>query len=109
MISERSREALDILRQTTDAEKNEIRETILNEYHDLEEALLGGLTEIVQESSRTAVNTLKQLADIGKDTVTDAARAVDEHISARPWRYLAGCAMGAAVLGFLLGRRSYAS
>ena len=59
----------------------------------------------ISEKAKAAMEGVKQAAEVGQEKAKEAAKAVDESVHEKPWHYIAGVAVGALLLGYLLGRR----
>jgi ElaB/YqjD/DUF883 family membrane-anchored ribosome-binding protein len=102
--SEKIHEALNLLREAAKDKKDELRKTVSNQYGDLKD-VLGSFGATVSEKTKAAVDCVKQVAETGQEKAKEAAKAVDESVHEKPWHYIAGVAVGALLLGYLLGRR----
>lgn len=102
--SEKIHEALNLLREAAKDKKDELRKTVSNQYGDLKD-VLGSFGANISDKAKVAMDSVKQAAEVGQEKAKEAAKAVDESVHEKPWHYIAGAAVGALLLGYLLGRR----
>ena len=102
--SEKIHEALNLLREAAKDKKDELRKTVTNQYSDLKD-VLGSFGANITDKAKVAMDSVKQAAEVGQEKAKEAAKAVDESVHEKPWHYIAGVAVGALLLGYLLGRR----
>jgi len=90
-------EALAQLNEAVRERRDEVNKLIAEKYGHLKAALgdaAGASSEWVKEQTREVGDKAKQ-----------AASTVDKSVHEHPWYYIGGVAVGALVLGFLLGRQ----
>jgi ElaB/YqjD/DUF883 family membrane-anchored ribosome-binding protein len=102
--SEKIHEALDLLRQAAKDKKDELRKTVSDQYSDLKD-VLGSLSANLKDKASTAIDGVRRASEVGQERAIDAAKAVDESVHEKPWHYIGGVALGALLLGYVLGRR----
>lgn len=94
--TEKLNEALAHLNEAAKERREELQTLLAEKYTDLK-AALGGAAHAsgdwVREQSREAGDAAKL-----------AASTVDHSVHKHPWYYVGGAAVGALILGFLLGR-----
>lgn len=89
-------EALAHLNEAARERRGELNKLLTDKYTDLKSALggaAGASAQWVKEQSREAGDAAKL-----------AANTVDNSAHQHPWYFIGGAAVGALVLGFLLGR-----
>jgi ElaB/YqjD/DUF883 family membrane-anchored ribosome-binding protein len=94
--TEKLNEALAHLNEAAKERREELNKLISEKYTDLKSAFggaAGASADWVKEQSR----------EVG-DTAQLAASTVDHSAHKHPWYYVGGAAVGALILGFLLGR-----
>jgi ElaB/YqjD/DUF883 family membrane-anchored ribosome-binding protein len=102
--SEKIREALDLLRQAAKDKKDELRKTVTDHYGDLKD-VLGSFSANISDKARAAMESVKQASEVGQEKAIEAAKRVDESVHDKPWHYIGGVALGALLLGYLLGKK----
>lgn len=84
--NEKITEALKLLDEAAKEKKDELRELIAEKYENLKEAT-GRARELSIEKTKELAST------------------VDESVHENPWYYIGGVAIGALLLGYILGRK----
>jgi ElaB/YqjD/DUF883 family membrane-anchored ribosome-binding protein len=102
--SDKIHEALDLLRQAAKDKKDELRKTVVDQYSDLKD-VLGSFGANISDKAKVAMDSVKRASEAGQEKAREAAMAVDESVHEKPWHYIAGVALGALLLGYVLGRR----
>ena len=98
-------EALELLNEAAREKKDEIQGLLGDKYSDIR--------QIIEQAAKKQQKTLKQAQRLagewmegGEETLRDVASEVDEKVHENPWQYIAGAAVGALLLGFILGSSS---
>src|SRR3990167_8511334 len=95
-------EALHLLNEAAREKKGEIQELLSGKYEHIREAL-----EDTADMGRKRFGRFKKQAerqwDEGAEQIQDTVSDLDEKIRDNPWTYVAGVAIGALILGFLIG------
>jgi ElaB/YqjD/DUF883 family membrane-anchored ribosome-binding protein len=101
-------EALELLSLAAKEKKEELLSLASQKYSDLQQALMNGkvsLSEAFSETKRRATQSVREATHKGQEKITDMATRLDENVHASPWPFIGGVAVGALILGLLLGRR----
>ncbi|MBN2466080.1 hypothetical protein JXD38_10720 [candidate division WOR-3 bacterium] len=94
--TEKLDEALAHLNEAAKERREELNKLLTEKYTDLKSALGGAV-------GASAGWVKEQGKEVG-DTAKLAASSVDRSAHMHPWYYVGGAAVGALILGFLLGR-----
>ena len=103
--SKKFQEALELLNDAAREKKEEIQGLLGDKYSDIR--------QIIESAAKKQKQTLKQARRVagewieeGEETLRDVASEVDEQVRENPWQYIGGVAIGALLLGFILGSSS---
>ena len=94
--TEKLNEALAHLNEAAKERREELQKLLAEKYTDLK-AAFGG-------AAGASVNWMKEGGREVGETAKLAASTVDHSVHKHPWYYVGGAAVGALILGFLLGR-----
>ena len=94
--NEKISEALRLLDAAAREKKDELRSLMTDKYNSLK--------DVVVETERNLVGRIAQAADTGAIRAKKAAAEVDERVHEHPWPYIGGVALGALLIGYILGR-----
>lgn len=98
-------EALALLNDAAKDKKDELQGLITDKYSHLKEALHDAAL-----SNQEALKRLRKQAEravkYGTEQAKDVAEDIDEKVRQNPWAYIGGAAVGALLLGFILGASS---
>ena len=100
-------EALRLLEDAAKGKKEELRTLVSNKYKNLKEAL--GEAELdmaaaVAAARKRTMEAARQAKDISLERAREIASDLDVQVRENPWPYLGGVAIGALLIGFILGR-----
>ena len=103
--SKKFEEALQLLNDAAKEKKDEIQGLLGDKYSDIR--------RIIEQAAKKQTQTLKQARRVagewieeGEETLRDVVSEVDEQVRENPWQYIGGVAIGALLLGFILGSSS---
>ncbi|MFA5863899.1 MAG: hypothetical protein WC975_04345 [Phycisphaerae bacterium] len=107
--NEKIEEALNLLAEAARKKKQDLRSLVGEKYSDLKDALFdgrSGLSGAFSDTVHHVADSARQYSEMGQEQVRDVASRVDKNVHASPWSYLGSVALGALILGYLLGRKS---
>ncbi len=95
-------EALHLLNEAAREKKQEIQQLFGDKYTHIRQAV-----EEAASISGARLNRVRDVAgealEYGSERVKQVASDLDENVKENPWPYLGGVAIGALLLGFILG------
>lgn len=97
-------EALELLREAAKDKKGEVEELLTGKYDDLRDLFLD-LGEDVVTRARKAGRKARAAQEDVTENVKEFATDVDKHLHEDPWPVLGWVAVGALVIGYLMGRK----
>ncbi len=105
---EKIMEALRLLEEVAKAEKDQIRKVANGKFESLKDALVDecNLRERLTAAGQKAAEIAKNMKEISEEKTKELAGAVDQNVRKNPWVYIGGVAVGALLLGFILGRKT---
>jgi ElaB/YqjD/DUF883 family membrane-anchored ribosome-binding protein len=95
-------EALQLLNEAAKEKKEEIQGLLTDKYRYIQEAV-----QQASKKNREHWNRTRRFAEDafeeGGEKLKEAASDIDERVRENPWAYIGGFAIGALLLGFILG------
>lgn len=98
-------EALQLLNEAAKEKKEEIQHLLGDKYNDIR--------QIIEQQASKQKQHLKRVQrvagdwiDEGEERVREVVSDLDENVHENPWPYIGGVAVGALLLGFILGGSS---
>lgn len=101
--NEKITEALRLLEEAAKEKKDELRGLVSDKYSHLRAAVLGTEHRLA-ESLAAAGQRAAEVAAEAREKTRKAAAVVDGRVHENPWPYISGAAVGALLLGYILGR-----
>ena len=103
--SKKFEEALQLLNEAAKDKKDEIQNLLGDKYTDIRKIIEQAAAKQKQNLKR-AQRVAGEWIEEGEETLRDVASEVDERVHENPWPYIGGVAIGALLLGFILGSSS---
>ncbi|MFZ2653833.1 MAG: hypothetical protein WAX69_02855 [Victivallales bacterium] len=106
--AEKINEALKLLEDAAKENREQLLCATSGKFENLKCAMLDekGLKERLALAAQRAAEMAANLKDVAADKTREIAGAIDQNVRKNPWPYVAGVAVGALMLGFVLGRKS---
>ena len=100
--SKKFKEALQLLNEAASDKKTEIENLLGDKYDNIREAI-----EEAVSKNKSHFNRVRKLVessiDEGQGRLKQKTDEINKEISGNPWKYLGGTALGALMLGFIMG------
>ncbi|MEI6080400.1 MAG: DUF883 C-terminal domain-containing protein [bacterium] len=93
------KEALNVLETAAAHDVDGVKEIFSSEYKHLRKAL-------VTHAPHALWDKLKEAQEYSVNYTVDKAKTVDRSVRDRPWHYIGGAALVAALIGFIAGRNN---
>lgn len=104
---EKLSEALKLLEETAKEKKDELQNMLKGKYSHLKDALIDKEEDIAHAllaAKKQAMKAAVQASEIGTERAKEIAADVDKQVRENPWPYIGGVALGALLIGYILGR-----
>ena len=92
----RVKDALELLNSYAKDKRSELQDMLSNKYSNLKAAVGNAGSRIQADAT--------DLYGVGKEKAKAIAHDVDESVHNNPWAYIGGAALGALIIGYMLGR-----
>ena len=103
--SKKFEEALQLLNEAAKDKKDEIQNLLGDKYTDIRKIIEQAAAK-QKQNLKHAQRVAGEWIEEGEETLRDVASEVDERVHENPWPYIGGVAIGALLLGFILGSSS---
>lgn len=101
-------EALRILEDAAKENKELLTQATTGKYDSLKSAIVDekGIKERLALAAQKAADLAARVKEASAEKAKEIAGAVDKSVRENPWPYIGGVAVGALLLGFILGRKT---
>lgn len=100
--SKKFEEALHILNEAAKEKKEEIQDLLGDKYTHIKDAIQEATEDKLKELNRFKKTAQKAIEE-GGEKFAEVAQDLDEKVHENPWPYIGGAALGALLLGYILG------
>ena len=100
--SKKLNDALQVLNDAAKEKKDEIQKLLSDRYADIQDALHDVAVQgrrNFKKAQRAATHAIEE----GEERIKEVAGDVDRNVRKNPWAYIGGAAVGALLLGYILG------
>ncbi|HCE43406.1 MAG TPA: hypothetical protein DET40_07645 [Lentisphaeria bacterium] len=106
--AEKINEALKLLEDAAKENREQVLSATSGKFENLKCAMLDekGLKERLALAAQKAADMAASIKEAAADKTREIAGAIDQNVRKNPWPYVAGVAVGALMLGFILGRKT---
>ncbi len=95
-------EALHLLNEAAKEKKEDIQNLLGDKYSHIKDAIQETASDKLKEFNRLKKTAQKAFGE-GSEKFKEVADDLDEKVRENPWQYIGGVALGALLLGYILG------
>jgi len=95
--SEKISEALQLLEEAAKDKKTELKGLVTDKYKNVKDVFLSSEEQVAE--------ALKKAKEASSEKIKEVSGAVDQEVHRNPWPYIGGAAVGALLLGFIMGKK----
>jgi ElaB/YqjD/DUF883 family membrane-anchored ribosome-binding protein len=103
--SKKFEEALHLLNEAAREKKEELQNLLNDRYTEFRD-VIGDTAKKGRKTYKRVKNDAEEWLGEGTESIKEMASELDEKVHENPWAYLGGVAVGALLLGFILGSTS---
>ena len=100
--NKRFEEALQLLNEAAKEKKDEIQRLISDKYSYIKDAVQDATEDNLKKFNRMKKLTARAIEE-GSDQAMEMVEDLDKQVRKNPWAYIGGAALGALLVGYIMG------